>query len=111
MPMSSAYVHTGNSTCQGLISQGRVFGAGKRSFSSNVAAVYPIENMTSETSVGRKQTCLPGPALPPIRYLLRHVPYVGHFISAIQPSSPSRSDKGQAVWKRSLFSKNCTQPD
>ena len=25
----------------------------------NVAAVYPIENMTSETSAGKEQTCLP----------------------------------------------------
>jgi hypothetical protein len=27
----------------------------------NIAAVYPVENMTSETSVGRKQTWLPSP--------------------------------------------------
>jgi hypothetical protein len=30
----------------------------------HVALFYPIEDMTSETSVGRKQTCLPSPALP-----------------------------------------------
>src|SRR5947209_7515182 len=88
MPMCWAYVHAGNSTCQGVISQGEFLVLGSAAF-FNVAAVYPIEeNMYSETSVGRKQTCLPGPALPPIRYLLGHVPYVGHlFISAIQPST------------------------
>ena len=82
----------------------------------NVAAVYPIEeNMYSETSVGRKQTCLPGPALPPIRYLLGHVPYVGHlFISAIQPSTqlvrgatikPRKSQKS-VEWSSKVMGKN-----
>jgi hypothetical protein len=49
----------------------------------NIAAVYPIENMTSETSVRRKQTCLPGPGTAPMS-TFGHVPGFGHlFISAI----------------------------
>src|SRR5947209_7085960 len=89
MPMCWAYVHAGNSTCQGLISQGEFLVLVSAAF-FNVAAVYPIEeNMYSETSVGRKQTCLPGPALPPTGTFLVMCPTLG--ICSYQQFSRQRS--------------------